>query len=85
MLLNPEKVLAPNVSYALMPNGMITGKSFAYGKKLSQYLSGNLTDYVGARRIVNIQDKAIEIANYAKIFEEILFASLAKPQHDKKP
>jgi hypothetical protein len=61
-----------------MAHGMTTGKGFANGHKLSQYLGSASTNYIGARRMVNGQDKAAEIANVAKIFESIIFTTISK-------
>jgi hypothetical protein len=45
---------------------------------LPQFLSGKRTDYVGARKIINGSDHAIEIAKVAAEIEALLTASLAK-------
>lgn len=42
------------------------------GKKLSDYINDNKTDFVNARRIINGVDKASQIANYAEIFLKAL-------------
>lgn len=42
------------------------------GHKLSDYIKGSKCDYVGARRIVNGQDRASQIAGYAAAFEKAL-------------
>lgn len=56
---------AAKVMIHFMERGLFTGK------KLSDYLPGN---YVGARRIINGQDKAELIAGYALSFEAALVA-----------
>jgi predicted chitinase len=77
LLLNPDTVLQPATAYKVMAHGMLTGKGFANGKKLSTYFHGAKTDYVGARHMVNGHDHAADIARIAKHFETILLA--AKP------
>ena len=49
-----------------MTKGMFTGR------KLSDYIDGELADYIGARRIVNGTDKASKIADHSKAFETVL-------------
>jgi putative chitinase len=67
---HPEKALEPSVS------AKITIAGFKYGKftglKLSDFISGSNVDYVGARRCINIQDRASDIAQIAKKWEKIL-------------
>lgn len=78
LLIDPEETKNPAIAYALMSFGMVTGKGFSNGHKLSQYLSGSSTNYLAARRMINGQDKAAEIAKIAETFEEIIFASISK-------
>lgn len=85
LLLDPEEVLTPSIAYALMSYGMVNGKIFANGHKFSQYFSGSSTNYVAARRMVNGQDQAAEIAKIAEIFEEVIFASISKSTSEKTP
>jgi hypothetical protein len=63
----PDDALKPDVAAKIMRDGMERGRFT--GKKLSDYLPG---DYVGARRIINGQDKAKTIAGYAAAFEAAL-------------
>lgn len=72
LLTDPELVKTPEIAYALMSHGMTTGEGFANGHKLSQYFNGTGTNYVGARRMVNGQDHAADIAAIAGKFEAIL-------------
>ena len=58
------------------------------GKKLSNYLDGNLADYPGARRIINGTDKANMIAGYANEFASCLILAhygTVSPQIPTKP
>lgn len=64
----------PEVAYAIMSFGMRTG--MFTGKKMSDYFTPALTDYVNARHIINGTDKAQAIATYAKTFERVLRAAL---------
>lgn len=66
----PELALDPGTAFDIMEVGMQTG-SFTR-KKLSDYINDETTDYKGARRVINGQDRAAEIAGYARNFESIL-------------
>jgi hypothetical protein len=72
LLLDPELVSSPKVAYALMSHGMRTGKGFANNHKFSQYFLGDMTNYAGARAMVNGSDHADEIADIAAKFEAVL-------------
>lgn len=67
---NPEKTLEPAIAYQILSYGMRKG-AFT-GKKLSDYISENNTDYINARRIINGTDKASVIKTYAQGFERLL-------------
>jgi putative chitinase len=71
----PESALEPAVAFHILTDGMHKG-TFT-GKKLADYIKANSTDYKGARRIINGQDKAVTIAAYASQFEKILRNSAA--------
>jgi putative chitinase len=66
LVTHPELALdldnATNILYIGMMQGIFTGK------KLSDYFDETKDDWVGARRIVNGQDKAQSIANYGHSF-----------------
>ena len=66
---NADLALDPVYAMEICVNGMTDG--WFTGKKLSDYLTGTITDYVNARRIINGTDKASTIASYA---EEVEFA-----------
>ncbi len=66
----PTMVLEPAHAYRIMSAGMRLG--LFTGKKLATYINEAGCDYVGARRIINGQDKAVEIAAYATAFEAML-------------
>ena len=67
-LLNaPELALQTSVAVRIMFEGMTTGKSFAgdfTGKHLGNYFNKTTNDPIGARRIINGQDKANLIKSY---------------------
>lgn len=67
---NPDKALDAEISYKIASFGMQNG-SFT-GKKLSDYINSKECDYHNARRIVNGTDRAQDIANMAKKFENML-------------
>lgn len=72
LLLDPERVKQPAVAYALMSNGMRTGKGFANGHKFSKYFTATVSDYSGARHMVNGSDHSADISAIAVKFEAIL-------------
>ncbi|AVT11645.1 glycoside hydrolase [Paracidovorax avenae] len=72
LLTDPEQVKTPETAYALMSYGMRTGGIFANGRKFSLYFSGDATDYVSARKMVNGSDHAEDIAKIARKFEAVL-------------
>jgi putative chitinase len=72
----PEEALQPEIAFDIMSEGMFKG--LFTGKKFGDYITKTLTDYKGARRIINKQDRAAEIAGYAREFEIILKDSQVK-------
>ncbi len=70
----PDKALDPLISYRvtseIMRNGAVTGK------KLSDFINADKTDYTNARRIINGLDHAAELSAAATKFEAILRDSL---------
>lgn len=85
LLLDPELVKSPEIAYALMSHGMTTGSGFANGHRFSQYFNGSVTDYAGARRMVNGQDHAADIAAIAAKFEAILLKARRAPATQVAP
>ena len=59
----PELALEPEVAFKILFYGMRSG--WFTGKKLSDYIRPGRADYVGARKIINGEDKAEQIASYA--------------------
>lgn len=63
---DPDQALIDKVAVRIMFDGMEQG--IFTGKKLSDYFHDNVADWTGARRIINGQDRAKDIASYANIF-----------------
>lgn len=68
---NPELAFDPDIAYEILVVGMIEG--LFTGKDLDDYLTDDYTDYRRARRIVNGMDKADLIADYAKMYEDLIW------------
>ncbi len=68
----PDLALDSAVAPLILLTGMIEG--WFTGKKLSDYITATKADFVGARRIINGQDKAKEIAALAKQYVGLLQA-----------
>lgn len=66
----PDRALEPELAYEILTDGM--HKGVYTGKKLSDYINDQETNYLEARRIVNAMDKAEQIAANAIKFEAIL-------------
>jgi putative chitinase len=66
----PEKACEPAVAVDILFIGMIRG--MFTGKPLAQYFNDDVTDWVGARRIVNSLDRADMIGNIATKFHYAL-------------
>lgn len=70
---HPEKAMEPSVAMKILFDGMISG--WFTGKALRHYLTGNVTDWFNARRIINGLDKAQKIALKAEKYYNILKGS----------
>jgi len=70
LVMQPDLALTPWVAAQVAIVGMTEG--WFTGKKLSDYLTDTMTDYVNARRIINGTDKAQTIAAYAIEVEDAL-------------
>ncbi len=62
----PDLVMRPDIAIFIMFEGMLNGEFT--GKKLSDYFTKTVTDWLGARRIINGVDKKVEIAGISKQF-----------------
>jgi hypothetical protein len=74
---NFELALKPDLAAAIIVRGMAEG--WFTGKKLSDYFSGEKSDWRNARRIVNGTDRAGLIAGYARAFHAALVKAAAAP------
>jgi predicted chitinase len=74
LVANPDKAMEPAIAAKIMRLGMAEG--WFTGKKLSDYLPikgrAERGHYSNARRIINGLDKASQIADHAKKFEDAL-------------
>jgi predicted chitinase len=71
---NPDLALEPETAYTILSEGM-KGGDFT-GKKLSDYINDEETNFIDARKVVNGLDKADLIAGRARKFQNILQTSL---------
>jgi putative chitinase len=62
----PERALDPALAGPILFRGMIDG--LYTGRRLDQYIAGGRCNFVGARRVVNGEDKATLIASYARAY-----------------
>lgn len=63
---SPDSALDLGMSVHILIDGMVRGRFT--GVKLADYFNVHGADWVGARRIINGQDKAHDIANYGQRF-----------------
>lgn len=70
LLNNPELAMIPKISAEILVLGM--RKGLFTGAKLSTFINDSRTDYIGARRIINGQDKNVLIASYASSIENFI-------------
>lgn len=64
MVKDPDKALDPNVALFVLVHGFKVG-TFT-GRKITDYINNNKTDFLNARRCINGMDKAANIASLAK-------------------
>ena len=69
---NPKLLLEPEYAAPILIRGMAEG--WFTGKKLSDYITLQKSDFRNARRIVNGMDKADLIAGYARDYDKLLLA-----------
>lgn len=75
VLSNPDLALKPETSAISLIKGCVDG--WYTGKRLRDYLDGDVPNYYGARAVVNgdVKVNGQEVANYAKVFEAGLMAA----------
>lgn len=71
---HPEQALDPLIAFGVMTLGMFEG--WFTGKKITDFIHGNVKNYTDARTVINGNDKAGAIAAHAVRFESILQKSL---------
>lgn len=85
LLAQPDLALDPAVSKRILIEGITRGASTrgdfnSAGRAVEDFIRGSQCDYVGARRTVNLLDKAEMIAGYARAFDRALVvAGAPKP------
>lgn len=72
LVANPDAMLDPVISARVLILGLMDGRWNGQGKGVSHYLPH---DPIGARRTVNVQDKAEQIAGYYRAFSAALEAA----------
>lgn len=81
LVANPDAMLDPRISARVLIKGIIDGRWNGRGHGIRHYAEADgdadmdHDDLTAARRTVNVQDKAAEIAAYAKAFEAALIAA----------
>lgn len=90
LVAEPDVALEPRLAAMLLYHGMVRG-TFT-GRRLSDFINDRMTDYVGARAIINGDVKAngAKIARYANAFQAALQSagyepSVPKPAEPPKP
>ena len=72
LVYEPELALHPRIAAGVIFSGMMDG--WFTGDSLPDHVNDTQVDYYNARRVVNGTDRADEIADYARAFEEALNA-----------
>jgi putative chitinase len=78
---NPDRAMTPKYAAKILVQGMMDG--WFTGKPLTKYIDGRRTDYLNARRVVNLMDKAGTIRGLALKYEAAL--ENAKPAKYQPP
>ncbi len=73
LLKDPDLANNPKIAAKILVLGCVEG--WFTGKRLDNYISVKVKDYVNARRVINGVDDAKLIAGYANIFEKALSSS----------
>lgn len=66
----PELAFLPDVAFKILTIG--TKQGLFTGQKISDHIRDGKINYETARRVINGNDKAVTIADYAKEFERII-------------
>lgn len=73
LVARPEQAMDVEIACAILVVGSLQG--WFTGKKLSDYINDNKSDFINARRVINGTDRARLIAGQAQKFKEILSES----------
>jgi predicted chitinase len=60
----PEKALEPEIAYDILVRGMMNG--MFTGRKLSDFVNVDVSNFIHARQVVNGVDRAAKIADFAE-------------------
>ncbi|HYY57047.1 MAG TPA: hypothetical protein VE842_06910 [Pyrinomonadaceae bacterium] len=74
LLAEPDRAKNPDLAYHIAIQGMKAG--WFTGRRLDQFIKDGVADFENARTIINGHDKAQNIADIARRFNEVLLASL---------
>jgi putative chitinase len=75
LMADPDLALGQSLAFEIMTAGMFRG--LFTGKKLATYINVDKTDYVNARKVINGNDRAAEIAVFARQIEQVLNSAAA--------
>lgn len=78
---DPDASMRPNTAVKILVKGMMHG--WFTGKALPDYITLQKSDFINARRVVNGVDKASEIAEIAKSYDEALKIARYGEEPDK--
>jgi predicted chitinase len=70
LLAHPSRAMEPDIAAQILVQGSKEG--WFTGKKLSDYITLNRSDFVAARRIINGTDRAADIAKLARDYDDDL-------------
>lgn len=70
LLNNPDRALETDIAVKIAIHGMTEG--WFAGKKLSDYITLQSSDFVNARRIINGTDRKHDYAAYAEAYDKLL-------------
>lgn len=75
LLYDPDLAKDPDIAYKVLADGMITGRHYANGRRIQNYIYGATANYTGARAIVNAANPEPVIVQAALVFEAALLAA----------
>lgn len=78
----PDLAQDPALAVPILVDGAILG-TFT-GRRLGEFLHGQLQDWAGARQVINGRDRAELVADYARAFDAALLAKGRSPAQPTK-